>query len=511
MKSTLIRWGLCWGLSLMAVQLAWAQGIPALPPGGAAEYQPPPPLPAGATVPAMDPTPVALPGGAPPAMSGYGGQAGYGMAPSAGPTSSCTGCGAPCGPSGCCDSCAANGYGSGYEGNGYGGGGGGGDVGGFGTGLFGGAGPVRGINTFGGLEYLSVWTHGQFFPVLATTSPAGTPRFLGGNPDLPNAGVLGRAGVPIFGGGQTNTDQKNGGRLTIGTFLDPANTVSWVNRFSMIPGGTNRFSATSDGTTTLGRPFFDPVNIAPAGENALLLAYTDPNTGLISRGNIQIAASSNIYLIDSYIRSMVHNDGQLQVDLLAGFEYTRIDDDLSIQSKHTFFPNPGPVTFNLHDLISAKNNFYGGVIGFDVEKRWGRFSIDTLAKLGLGSTRQQIDLHGAGTAVVGGVHVPLNGGFYVQRSNAGATLNQTYSRDVWSLVPELNVTLGYWITPHLKATLGYTGIYWTNQVQSGQVIDRRINFTQQTGPLVGPAVPAFKFADSDFWLQGFNAGIAWDF
>jgi len=78
-------------------------------------------------------------------------------------------------------------------------------------------------------------------------------------------------------------------------------------------------------------------------------------------------------------------------------------------------------------------------------------------------------------------------------------------------VPELNVTLGYWITPHVKATLGYTGIYWTNQVAAGNALDRRINFTQQTGPLVGPAVPAFKFSDSDFWLQGMNAGIAWDY
>ncbi len=478
MKSTLIRWGLCWGLSLLAVQITFAQGIPALPGyGQATSYQeppPPPPLPYQEGAAPYDAAP--MPGGLPPIVDSAAG-GGMGCA---------NGCTAPCGDPGCCDACGAAGWG------GFGGGGG----------------LRRRIHTFGSVEYLSVWTDGQFMPVLVTTSPLDTQRNLNNNPNLPNVGVLGRAGQPLFGGDEINTDQKNGGRLTFGMFLDPDCDVAWVNRFTMIDGQVNSFNASSGpGFVTLARPFFDP-SINPRGQNALILGYFDPDTNsLFSRGNVNIEASSNIYLAETYIKTMVHNDGNLQIDLLGGFNYTRVDNDLSIRSFHTRFSPVGPpVSFNLHDLISAKNDFYGGTIGFEAERRWGRFSLEALTKISLGTTHQQVRLQGAGTGRSNGVPFPLNGAFYVQRSNAGADLDQEFSRNVWSVVPELNVTLGYWITPHMKATFGYTGVYWTNQVQAGDVIDTRIDLPPQQA-----ALPAFQWKDGDFWMQGMHAGLAWDF
>src|SRR5690242_8457898 len=123
MKSTLIRWSLCLGLSLaVAVQVTWAQGIPALPGGDMA----PPPLPPGASEAPMPAAPMSaapMPGG----TGGYGGLSDYGMggAP-AGDVggNTCNNCGVSCTSPGCCDACAASGFGGGgwFGGGGCGGG-----------------------------------------------------------------------------------------------------------------------------------------------------------------------------------------------------------------------------------------------------------------------------------------------------------------------------------------------------------------------------------------------------
>jgi hypothetical protein len=49
-------------------------------------------------------------------------------------------------------------------------------------------------------------------------------------------------------------------------------------------------------------------------------------------------------------------------------------------------------------------------------------------------------------------------------------------------------------------------------VTSGRQIDTGVNPTQFFGgALVGEARPAFAFRDENYWLQGINFGVNWDF
>ena len=97
------------------------------------------------------------------------------------------------------------------------------------------------------------------------------------------------------------------------------------------------------------------------------------------------------------------------------------------------------------------------------------------------------------------------GGVLAQPSNIGS-----YSRDRFAVVPELGAIVGVQITPHVRATLGYTFIFWGPVVRVGDQIDLDVNPDQMAPPIVplaGPLRPEFAFQESDYWAQGVSAGV----
>ena len=99
----------------------------------------------------------------------------------------------------------------------------------------------------------------------------------------------------------------------------------------------------------------------------------------------------------------------------------------------------------------------------------------------------------------------FTGGILAQPSNIGH-----YSSDVFSAVPELDVTVGYLVTSRLRATFGYTFIYWTRVARPDDAIDLQLNpdqFPPAADPITGPLRPAFVFRDSSFWAQGLRFGV----
>ena len=96
------------------------------------------------------------------------------------------------------------------------------------------------------------------------------------------------------------------------------------------------------------------------------------------------------------------------------------------------------------------------------------------------------------------------GGLFAQPTNIGH-----YTRDVFAVVPEGNVQLGYQLTDRLRATVGYTFFYMSDVVRPGDQIDRTINPALLALPPAagGPARPAFQVRQSDFWAQGIDFGL----
>jgi len=98
-------------------------------------------------------------------------------------------------------------------------------------------------------------------------------------------------------------------------------------------------------------------------------------------------------------------------------------------------------------------------------------------------------------------------GFLASGSNSGH-----FTRDVFAVVPEVGINLGWQITTQLRASVGYTFLYWSSVVRPGDQVDVGLSGTQlptdtRFNPGAGPARPAVLLRGKDFWAQGINFGL----
>jgi hypothetical protein len=200
-----------------------------------------------------------------------------------------------------------------------------------------------------------------------------------------------------------------------------------------------------------------------------------------------------------------------RLDLIGGYQFTRIDDQLgmhssSVQLAGTFPPG---TSFNFQDNFEVRNDFHGMPLGLMADYEYGPWSVSILAKIALGTMHENVSTYGASSISYPGSAAPTTsaGGLYVQGTNAGS-----YNRHQFTCVPEIGVNVGYQLTSWCTITLGYSAIYWSNVALAGDQIDRGVNGSQLLGgTLAGPARPAAANRDTSFWVHGFQIGAALQF
>lgn len=266
-------------------------------------------------------------------------------------------------------------------------------------------------------------------------------------------------------------------------------------------GDGKRFNASSDGDPILARPFYNVLLDRP---DALLIAFDDPAGNDIVDGSISIKfRNQNFLAAESYLQLMMHRDQRRRVDLVAGYQFTRLDDGLIIDSTQ-ILRQVGDTQIDLQDRFICHNEFHGGMIGLRGQMARGAWAIDALGKVAIGVGRQQVTIDGS--VFVNGVQQP-SGGLLALPTNIGQ-----YERDRLVLIPEFTTNLKYYATPNLSFHVGYSVLFWSNVVLSAQQIDLGVNPSQLiSGNLIGPARPSFDFNDETYWMQGINFGMNWDF
>jgi hypothetical protein len=76
------------------------------------------------------------------------------------------------------------------------------------------------------------------------------------------------------------------------------------------------------------------------------------------------------------------------------------------------------------------------------------------------------------------------------------------------MIPELGINLGYDLTPRLRATVGYSLIYWSHVARAGDQVNTDLNPNEfQSTSWTGAAIPRETFVVNDYWIQGLNVGL----
>jgi len=344
-------------------------------------------------------------------------------------------------------------------------------------------------------EALMWWLRGGQTPPLLTTSPASTPQA--------QAGVLGQPNTTIlFGDEEMNTGMHAGSRLTFGLWLD--HCEDWGVEFSYFILGENvqSYANASSGNPILARPFF---NVATGAQDSQLIAY--PNT---FSGTFNASSTENYQGTEALFRKALVHGGDGRLDILAGYRFQRLTDGLEIAdaatTSGTSGASPSGTTINVADKFHTRNDFNGGDLGFEAEWRRNRWTLDTLLKLGIGGTHTQVLVDGWTTVTANGNTSSYHGGQLALPSNIG-----TYNSQQFSVMPEIGFTLGYDLTPRLRATAGYTLLYWSNVARPGDQIDLNLDPAQFPPPTATGTRPAFVLHTSDFWAQGLNLGLDYRF
>jgi hypothetical protein len=369
-------------------------------------------------------------------------------------------------------------------------------------------------------EFLLWFSKPNSLPPLVTTGTVGS---------VSSTAAVGQEGTTIvFGQDTVDAGTRLGARLRIGAWLDAEETFGLeVSGFFAEPSGTH-FGISSSGTVPLGIPFVNADVLALPGtttaETSLLLAAPRPTPGgSVPATSGSVNASTRNTILGGDIDALYNLTGgpRSRADLLAGFTYRRLTDDLQQTGMTNALPGgfvefggqvfPSPASVALLDHFHTRNDFYGGQIGGKLEVRQGAWFADFRGALGIGVVHQELLIEGVSALnVPGSAPTTAVGGVFAQASNIGK-----HSRNVFGINPEAGVTLGYQVTSFCRVTAGYSAVYFRNDViRTGLAIDRLVSQSQIPavfGPAPGHSQPAAIFNNVDFWVQGAHFGVELDF
>lgn len=331
-----------------------------------------------------------------------------------------------------------------------------------------------------------------------------------------NFGAFGQsATIPIFGGSSYHYDNVPGGRLTMGiaTGILPPIELSGMafNRNLDLLGLS---SSGALGSPVLARPvnvLTVPNILGAPSSDASIIAF--PGLG---GGAITVQSHLNIWAFDADMVIPLCDNGVIQIDVLLGYKYAELRESLNIAEIYSIpgsqFNNlvggtPPGFTTSILDNFAADNRFNGGVVGFRSRLNYSSFSLITDGRVALGNNREIYNVTGTSTLGGLGSGLALPGGLLALNSNSGTT-----GRNVFTVIPELNMTLSCQLTTNLRVFAGYNIQYWTNVLRAGDQITTAIDPRQVPtdrnfipnfvgiGPLSG-------FRTTDFFAHGFSVGL----
>ncbi len=336
-----------------------------------------------------------------------------------------------------------------------------------------------------------LWRRGDLPPPLVTTGP---------DTDPDTAGELGQPDTEVvFPTAVLLRDMTAGGRLTLGTWLDRRQCRSLVMRGWLAGEETSTFGADQTGLPVIARPFFNVTDNLTPSQDTQLVAF--PNR---ADGSIAVRATSDVYGGDISLRQYWYGKYGATVDVLYGYQYMRLNEDLRISNTSVSLDDdfaPVGSTLAIDDSFDVVNEFHGGQFGLATRYRECCWSFNALAKVAFGSLRRTSTLAGSTFTRVGNAEATDPNGLLVRSTNAGRFTDHTFG---W--VPEIDLSIGWQPWRCWEATFGYNIIAMTDAVRVSGVIDPDLA-VNLADPPTGQQRPQVSRRDHTFYLQGIHFGL----
>ncbi|MGD9648947.1 MAG: BBP7 family outer membrane beta-barrel protein [Pirellulales bacterium] len=335
------------------------------------------------------------------------------------------------------------------------------------------------------LDFMALWLKGDKLPPIVTTSDPGTP------PE--GAGVLGLSSTHVlFGDGRVNREFRPGGRVQMGLWFDGEQTLGIDGHYFTVATADQRFYSQSNfasGDPTAQILAIPTINGATGTPTSTLIAYgTSPSSSI--NGSVSAIATSDLQSAAGGARLQLWGDcyGCNRIYGTGGYRFFRLDEGLTLETSR--YELPGTTAISTYDRFRTFNQFQGTYIGTLVQLNAGPLWAWVAPQIAMGNMHQVANISGATGPLYG---TPTSGaGILTAASNVGH-----HWRDHFAYIPEVDVKIGYQITPYLLATLGYNFTYLSSVVRPGTVIN----------PAIGGAQPTFAYNATSLWMQAATAGF----
>ncbi|HEY1186111.1 MAG TPA: BBP7 family outer membrane beta-barrel protein [Gemmata sp.] len=357
-------------------------------------------------------------------------------------------------------------------------------------------------------ELLMWWNRGTTVPALVTTSSTNA------------LGIIGQGDTRVLLGGSFGDSYHTGGRVGAGYWFGDGECRGVDARLFWVSPTVASFATSTAQNPLLARPFF---NVNPT--------VTLPNLGFgqsseivarpgVATGSVVADLKSTIWGAELNYRRYLFSGGGLRFDLLAGYRYLDLREQLTITERFTRTPDSDPnigvpaLFGTVADSFRTTNRFHGAQIGITGSYQRGRWSLDPRATIAFGSVRQEMDINGGQSLTfANGVTTNTPGGLLTV---PGANIGR-FSRDRFAVVPEIGLNLGWQATERMKLFVGYNFLYLSSAVRPGDVIDTRLDAVRVPNllppgsgtALLSPVRPAPQFSTSGYFIQGISFGLVY--
>jgi hypothetical protein len=268
----------------------------------------------------------------------------------------------------------------------------------------------------------------------------------------------------LYGGGTVGNDARSGGRFTGGFWVDDSQTLGFEGSYYFLgPQGVRL----AEGA----------VNGSPPGD-------------------FQANLTSHLQSAEVNLLTNTARLGVVRLDLLGGFRYLQLKEALTVNQDFAAADMSEDDSWD--DEFRTRNDFYGGQIGARAEFTWERLFLNVSGKVALGVTHQNIAIGGGLTQALSTFSTDRFGDTIqnttIYQDSLGGLLAPPaqFSRNQFTVIPEVGFNVGCQVTDYLRVFLGYSFLYWSSVARPGQQV---LSPPQTT----------------TFWAQGLNCGLALNF